>query len=252
MTFDPNVVHAVNATQGSFLKDAASTYGYDTFFATKINNTKGTVTVGETVWPKMPPDDTWPPVGATGDGILTTITFEVKAQGTTQIHFETHEWQAKTGLYTIVAKNLVELIKTGDVPVFIVDGLVTVLGSSLIPAEVDIVPNTLNLRSKGKWITAHVELPEGYDASNVSVSTVMLNDTILISLLDVPAPRPVPTEIGDYDGDGVQDLMVKFNRAMVKDLILSEGITYGNVTLTITGIVAGTPFEGSDSIRVIL
>ena len=62
----------------------------------------------------------------------------------------------------------------------------------------------------------------------------------------------VPTEIGDYDDDGIPDLMVKFNRTMVSDFILSKGITYGNVTLTISGnLTDGTPFEGTDVIKVL-
>jgi hypothetical protein len=118
-------------------------------------------------------------------------------------------------------------------------------------ATIDIHPDTLNLKSKGKWITCYIELPEGYDASDIDVSTVMLNKTVPVSLLDVPAPKPVPTEIGDYDGDGIPDLMVKFDRTMVSELILSKGITYGDVTLTITGEVDGTFFADIDSIKVV-
>lgn len=137
MTFDPNVVHAVNVTRGSFLKDAASEYGYDTIFSQKINNTKGTVTVGETVTPKMPPDDPYPPVGATGDGILTTITFEVQAQGTTQIHFETPKEVAKTNLYTVIASNLVQISYTAEDGAF--DNRSFVLSTELIVAIVVVV-----------------------------------------------------------------------------------------------------------------
>jgi len=137
MTFDPNVVHAVNVTRGSFLRDAASTHGYDTIFSKKIDNTKGTVSVGETVTPKMPPDDPYPPVGATGDGILTTITFEVKAQGTTQIHFETPTSVAKTNLYTVIAYNLVKMPYTAEDGAF--DNRSFVLSTELIVAIVVVV-----------------------------------------------------------------------------------------------------------------
>lgn len=122
---------------------------------------------------------------------------------------------------------------------------------SVIPTTIDFDPDTLNLRSKGKWITAYVELPEGYDVSDIDVSTVMLNNTIPISLLDVPAPKPVPTEIGDYDEDGIPDLMVRFDRALVQLFICNQGIRYGEVSLTITGELSdGTPFEGTDVIFV--
>jgi hypothetical protein len=114
---------------------------------------------------------------------------------------------------------------------------------AVISAQVDVDPDALNLRSKGGWITAYIELPEGYDVADINVSTTMLNDTIPAELS--------PTAIDDYDNDGVPDLMVKFNRTAVSELILSEGIKYGNVTLTITGkLNDGTVFDGSDIIRV--
>ncbi|MGD8506911.1 MAG: hypothetical protein PVF15_09665, partial [Candidatus Bathyarchaeota archaeon] len=121
-----------------------------------------------------------------------------------------------------------------------------------VHADVDLKPDTLNLKSMGKWITCYIEVPEDLDVGNIDVSTVMLNETVPVSLLDVPAPEPVPTEIGDCDSDGILDLMVKFDRAMVSELILSEDITHGNVTLTITGwLFDRTQFEGTDTIRVL-
>jgi hypothetical protein len=122
-----------------------------------------------------------------------------------------------------------------------------------VHATVDLKPDTLNLKSMGKWITCYIEIPEDLDVGNINVSTVMLNETVPVSLLEVPAPGPVPTEFGDYDSDGIPDLMVKFDRTMISEFILSEGITHGNVTLTITGwFFDRTQFEGTDTIRVLL
>ena len=108
-------------------------------------------------------------------------------------------------------------------------------------------PETLNLRSKGKWITVYIELPGGYYANEIDVSTVVLNGT-------VPAEQG-PTAIDDYDGDGVPDLMVKFDRAAVQQYILnSVDLTehFIEVTLTVTGYLDdGTPFQGNDTIRVV-
>ena len=110
----------------------------------------------------------------------------------------------------------------------------------VVPATIDIDPNTLNPKSKGKWITAYIELPEGYDVSSIDVGTVMLNDL-------VPA-EPHPTEIGDYDDDGIADLMVKFDMAAVQE-ILEGG---DEVEIIVAGeLTDGTPFEGSDTISVI-
>jgi hypothetical protein len=54
------------------------------------------------------------------------------------------------------------------------------------------------------------------------------------------------TEIGDYNGDSIPDLMVKFDRAAVQS-VLAVG---EEVQITITGEVGGIAFEGRDTIRV--
>lgn len=134
-------------------------------------------------------------------------------------------------------------ISSGNYDVWRADISIQHTPSAGIEAEVDIKPDSLNLKSQGKWITAYIELPEGYNVADINVSTIMLNGT-------VPAESS-PTAIGDYDNDGVPDLMVKFNRTAVSELILSEGIKYGNVTLTVSGVLNDeTMFEGSDIIRV--
>ena len=117
-----------------------------------------------------------------------------------------------------------------------------------ISATIDIVPDALNLRSKGKWITCYIELPEGYDVGDIDVSSILLNGTI-------PVDPEAPTQIGDYDSDGIPDLMIKFSRAEVIALILSHidpEEKFGKATLTITGTVAGIQFEGSDTIETVL
>ncbi len=122
----------------------------------------------------------------------------------------------------------------------------------VVTATVDINPHTLNLRSKGKWITCYIELPEGYNVADINVSSIMLNNSI-------PAePKPIAT--GNYDSDGVPDLMVKFNRAEVISYILSNvniaeliEERFMTITLTVTGYLNdGTPFQGSTTIKIAL
>lgn len=107
-----------------------------------------------------------------------------------------------------------------------------------LQAAVDFDPDTSNLKSKGKFVTAYIELPSSYDVAQIDVSTISLNGT-------VPA-LPRPTEIGDYDKDDIPDLMVKFDRAAVQSVIGSGE----SVEVTVTGEVAGVAFEGRDTIRV--
>jgi len=108
-----------------------------------------------------------------------------------------------------------------------------------VGASIDINPYTLNLKSKGRWITAYVGLPEGYNVADIDVSTILLDDAIAVD-------SEAPTEIEDYDADGIPDLMIKFDRAEV-----IASLSVGEATLTIIGKVNGTLFEGSDIIRVI-
>jgi len=108
-------------------------------------------------------------------------------------------------------------------------------GTSIL-ATVDIDPDTLNLKSNGRWITAYIELPSGYDLASVNIGTIALENV-------VPA-EPRPTEICDHDG--TSGLMVKFDRAAVQALV-----SVGDVKLTVTGKWHAVLFEGSDNIRVI-
>jgi hypothetical protein len=123
---------------------------------------------------------------------------------------------------------------------------------SKISATIDVAPNIFNLRSKGRWITAYIELPEGYNVVNINVSTIMLNDTIPV--------EPKPIAIGDYDNDTIPDLMVKFDRQQVINYIMANvdmsrlyEERFMTITLTVTGkLNDGTPFQGSDTIKIIL
>jgi hypothetical protein len=117
-----------------------------------------------------------------------------------------------------------------------------------ITAMLDIDPDTLDLQDNGQWITAYIELTEGYDVNEICVSTIKLNDIIAVD----PA---APTTIGDYDNDGVPDLMVKFDRAAVQQYILGNAPTetrFRTTTLTLTWeLNNGTQFRGSDTIKII-
>lgn len=104
----------------------------------------------------------------------------------------------------------------------------------------DFEPNTLNLRSLGRWVTGYLEPPAPFAASQIDVSSILLNGTIRVD------PQ-APVTIGDEDGDNVPDLAVKFDRGAV-ELALQPGSA---VTVTVTGTVDRQSFSGSDVVRVI-
>lgn len=111
-----------------------------------------------------------------------------------------------------------------------------------LSATVDIDPDTLNLKSNGEWITAYVTLPEGYSVGDIDIASVELihNDVV----------------VDTADWGEVQDgvLMAKFDRATLRDYLgevdVDDGDKFYDITLTVTGNVAGTLFEGSDTITV--
>lgn len=117
---------------------------------------------------------------------------------------------------------------------------------SLVPladvvAEVDLKPEVLNKKSRGKMITAYVELTAPHDVEDVDVDQVALlldGHTRLVA-------RKRPVAIGDRDGDGNPDLMVKFDRGAVL-----EALSEGTVEVSLTGVVGGLPFQGTDTVRV--
>jgi outer membrane protein assembly factor BamB len=122
-----------------------------------------------------------------------------------------------------------------------VGGIYAIGTVPVVQAELDLDPDTLNLKSRDKWITAYIELPDGYDVADIDVGTVTLEGTI--------AAEDHPTELGDYDDDGTTDLMVKFDRQALIEYL--DG-TIGEVALTVSGELSdGTLFEGSDTITVI-
>ena len=106
--------------------------------------------------------------------------------------------------------------------------------ASAIVASIDIDPNTLNLSSQGKWITAYIMLP-GYNVEDINISTIKL----------WYQESNVSTDWGEVQNDV---LMVKFYLSDAA-YILEIGEA---VELTVKGeLFNETAFEGSDTIKVI-
>jgi hypothetical protein len=102
-------------------------------------------------------------------------------------------------------------------------------------------PETLNLKNAGKYLTAYIELVDGFDPDEIDIGTVSITaDGFSMVFADTDK-----TDIGDYDKNGIPDLMVKFDREAVQAM-LSAGLT----EITLYGAINGILFQGVDTILV--
>jgi hypothetical protein len=156
---------------------------------------------------------------------------------------------APTDMYTLemwlgnITIVLAENVEVNNIPLqpYIVRSLEAEI-IPIIPATIDFDPDTLNLKSNGTWVTVYIELPigHGYNVSMINLESVWLNSQVQAQVK--------PAEIGDYDDDGIPDLMIKFNRTAVQN-ILEVG---EKVEITIFGeLIDERLFEGKDIIQVI-
>jgi len=104
--------------------------------------------------------------------------------------------------------------------------------SMSVHIEVEINPSVINLKSQGKWITAFLYFPEGYDVADVNSASIHLEGDIKQQW------------IWFDEESGL--VMARFPRQDVQGLL-----SVGEVELTITGLfMNGTAFEGSALVRV--
>jgi len=98
--------------------------------------------------------------------------------------------------------------------------ILTAFGSA-----VDLAPDTLNLGSNGQYVTALIEVEDG-GAAAIAPGTLSLH----YGNASVPAAASFTPQTGDADEDGQADLLVKFDRAGVAEML--AGASEGPVSLT--------------------
>jgi len=103
---------------------------------------------------------------------------------------------------------------------------------------VDLDPNTLNLGSKGNYITGYLQFPVFIDPMKILLSSVLLDSTV--------AADTTQLSFADKNEDGILEAVVKFPREEVFAL-LPDG---GEAVLGVSGIVDGREFTGEDAITV--
>jgi len=114
-----------------------------------------------------------------------------------------------------------------------------------IQAKVNVDPDSLLLKEEGygKWMTACIGLPEGYEVDSIDVSSVTIN------VLGVSVPVLKHSIQGNT-------LMVKFDRAYVVSVLWSmtqhmSPHVKQEVAFQVSGqLFDGPAFEGSDTVSV--
>lgn len=115
-----------------------------------------------------------------------------------------------------------------------------------VSATVNFKPETLNLKEKGQWIIAVIELTEPYDVNDIDVSTVSIEGI-------------VPASWGEVENG---KLIVKFDVSRVIEFIWTNKLIHMRpimpqenhyIELKVIGnMMDGTPFQGIDQrIKVI-
>jgi hypothetical protein len=118
-----------------------------------------------------------------------------------------------------------------------------------IHANITLKPETLNLGSEGTWIKATVEFPsDAVDTvDNIDVTTVKINNAVAAEA-NMKYGFVKTFEMGDFDGNGDMEVMIKFDRDGVCALIG----TAQDIELRVSGRTTNNiSFYGEDTIRAI-
>ena len=118
-----------------------------------------------------------------------------------------------------------------------------------INVTIDVEPETLNKKGNGNWVMVEIELPHGYHASDVDISSIRLEGVVHAET------RPYDQYEHHYhsgcDHDHAEhnhdEIKVKFDR----DSVIGVLPTGDHVPVHVTGRIGNATFEGVDFIRVI-
>lgn len=115
--------------------------------------------------------------------------------------------------------------------------------TDVAPVVTNVESDMMKLTSMGKTLLVYIEPLLSLNLSEIDVSSIRLNETILADSESL--------KLGDRDSDGASELVMTFDWTTVSELILSEHTMFGDVTLTVSGhLCGGTFFEGSDTLIV--
>lgn len=134
-------------------------------------------------------------------------------------------------------------------PHLLLDDLV-INESIVLNANVELAPETLNLGRMGRWITAYVSLPAGFELEAINVATLRIASLSSSTWSDETlqnADTAFTPVIEDANEDGALELTVKFSGEALKQRLIT-----GNVSVVVEfDLNSGEKFRGSDTINVI-
>jgi hypothetical protein len=107
-----------------------------------------------------------------------------------------------------------------------------------LAVNVDLDPDVIQLASRAPWLVAHLE-PIGFEAADIDLPTVVMEGSVFAASKFAV--------IGDFNANGIPELMVKFRRDALDPLL-----TLGSNSLEITGTLkTGEHFSGTGDVRVL-
>ena len=110
-----------------------------------------------------------------------------------------------------------------------------------IKATVWMNPKKLNVKSHGKWVKGFIELPEEFDVNNINLKRVKF----VVNGKRIKADQK-KSKGGDQNKNGIPDLMVRFDRKAVQDIV-----ELGKNRVKIRGKIDGQVFRGRTKLEVI-
>ncbi len=116
--------------------------------------------------------------------------------------------------------------------------------------EIRFRPRTLNLQSKGKGFAVGIELPQPYSASSIDPESVVVSELGSAGPLAEPLASTGKYKLNEADENGLDGLVVIFDRQALIDLLKPLGT--GIVDLTMSGsFYDGTVFTAVNSLKVV-
>lgn len=191
---------------------------------------------------------------------VTWLDFVVPVRATNRFEFTTDAWNVAAGLSTLYVRPL----DSADAPVAVTravaEGAWYRVGAEnpwlplLLPAppppvegSLKVTPRTLNLKSKGQWVTVRLTLPPGYPAETVDAGSLRLSLTSTELGPDGTPRQSIRHQSGPLQVTRDDGLMVKFNRSDLRTIVFP-----GEASLTLTGtFLDGTRFAATGTIAVI-